>query len=662
MIGWLRHWWHLPVIFLSALALRSYALNAPLLDAHSWRQADTAAIARNFVASRFHFAHPQVDWGGTTTGDVESEFPLYTGVLALLFGTFGVQAWLGRLLTALCSAAAPLALYGLIGAQRPASALNQRAALYAALALCLLPFAVYFGRTVMPDSLMLLLAILAIWTFQRWLVRPTHARFALALVCGTLAPLAKTPNLLIVAVPLAYLTLTGRPWRRWPQLLLYGVGFALPVLLWTRHAHALPLDPRLSFGIGEKLFDLELLRDPQFYLLVGSWALNDLLTLAGVPLFLLGLVWVLLAGFRGQASTVSGRPAAEYNHTALLACFWLLGVLAFVAIGAAGVVGQDYYLLPLVGPAAWLIGAGIAGVQTWAEHHVTPQRAALVPVVALLAIGGLSAARVVPLYQTTEFYRTLGQRVDLALPPSARVGVIAPAVSEILFYGARKGWRLDPGVLVPGGLASLGPDLGVRYVLIADPWLTERRELLTHELAAYRRVPVGPYALLLDLQQPGYTQPFALVWETGHVVQEPFLNAWQRSGGRATLGLPISDSLDDAAGRRQYFERAVLVEHGSDVGFAPAGRELLAVARKAPQPAPVEGAFDLAWRSDGGMATLGASISAVLSERGQQVQYFENGLLEQQPDGHVTRGAVGRWLLDARGLTEERQIEVKSEK
>ena len=540
-----------------AFALRCYGLTAPLLDYHAWRQADTAAIARNFMAGGYHLLYPQVDWGGLTPGYVESEFPLYTGMLSLLFGLVGPVAWPGRLLTALASAAATGALYRLM---RPLA--GERAALYGGACLAIVPFPLYFGRAVMPDSLMLLMAILALWSLLRWLEHPTAGRLAAALVCGALAPLAKTPNLLIAGVPLAYLALAARPPRRlWPALALYATTFVVPSLLWMRHAAALPLDPRLSFGIAEKLFDLRLLADPAFYRLVGRWSAETVLTWAGLPFFAAGL-WP------------ARRPGG--GRFAWLPYFWLLGVALFFLAAAAGVVGQDYYILPLAGPGAWFTGVGLARVRGWAAPRA-PRLGRFLPAAALVLIAALSFVRVVPLYRTADFYATLGRRVDLALPPGARVGVIAPATSEILFYGGRKGWRLDPGVIVPGGLASLGPDLGVRYVLIADPWLTERREVLTAALRAYRRVPVGPYALLLDLAQPGEAGPFEVAWETGHLVAEPFLSAW-RAAGVARLGLPISEALALPEGRVQFFERGVLRAEAAGVRAEPLadGRAALA--------------------------------------------------------------------------------------
>src|SRR5258706_14427865 len=163
MNSWLRRFWPALALVALALALRCYGLTAPLLDYHSWRQADTAAIARNYAANGYRLLYPQVDWGGQTPGYVESEFPLYSYTLALLYRVFGAHEWIGRLLSALAGAAAVAALYGLLrsgaegsgdtgdcGGGHRGTAL-QRVAIYAAMALSLMPFPLYFGRAVIAD-------------------------------------------------------------------------------------------------------------------------------------------------------------------------------------------------------------------------------------------------------------------------------------------------------------------------------------------------------------------------------------------------------------------------------------------------------------------------------------------------------------------------------
>jgi hypothetical protein len=275
----------------------------------------------------------------------------------------------------------------------------------------------------------------------------------------------------------------------------------------------------------------------------------------------------------------------------------------------------------------------------------------------LLALAGLSLGHIAPLYRTADFYQTLGQRVDLALPAGARVGLIAPAASEILYYSGRKGWRLDPGVIVPGGLASLPPDHGVRYLLIADPALTEGRAVLEAALHEYQRISVGPYALLLDLAQPGVQQPAQMVWETGHLVEDPFLSYWQAAGGIEQLGYPISDALDGQAGREQFFERALLRATGDGVERLPIGRLLLEAQGHTPLLAEVAGPFQVAWAQAGGEQVLGPALSPALDDgAGGQMQYFEFAVLEAPRERAAALGAAGRQLLEMRGLTEERQI------
>ncbi len=84
-----------PLLLIGA-ALRLVNLHAPVLGVHSWRQADTAAIARNAFEAGLPFWLPQVDWGGASSGFAETDPPLYSQAVAWLYGWFGVQEWLAR--------------------------------------------------------------------------------------------------------------------------------------------------------------------------------------------------------------------------------------------------------------------------------------------------------------------------------------------------------------------------------------------------------------------------------------------------------------------------------------------------------------------------------------------------------------------------------------
>ena len=79
----------LPVLV--GLFLRLINIHSPIVGVHSWRQADTAAIARHFAIQRTPIWLPQVDWGGATKGFVECEFPLFSYLVAQIYKIFGIH-------------------------------------------------------------------------------------------------------------------------------------------------------------------------------------------------------------------------------------------------------------------------------------------------------------------------------------------------------------------------------------------------------------------------------------------------------------------------------------------------------------------------------------------------------------------------------------------
>jgi hypothetical protein len=83
--------WLLGIVLLG-ISLRMININNPLVERGGWvRQADTAAIARNFYDGNFNILYPQIDWRGTSSGYVECEFQFFTFIIALLYKIFGVK-------------------------------------------------------------------------------------------------------------------------------------------------------------------------------------------------------------------------------------------------------------------------------------------------------------------------------------------------------------------------------------------------------------------------------------------------------------------------------------------------------------------------------------------------------------------------------------------
>ncbi|TAE57489.1 MAG: phospholipid carrier-dependent glycosyltransferase [Nostocales cyanobacterium] len=155
-----------PLIFLITLALsvRLYNINSPIIGIHSWRQADTAAIARNFYENRFNIFYPQIDWGGNSLGYCETEFPIYSFIVAIFYKIFGVHEIFGRLTSVIFSLLTIYFLYKIT-----AKYFNQKTAFWSCFCFAILPLTVYYSRTFQPESMLLMCSVSGIYYFINWL-------------------------------------------------------------------------------------------------------------------------------------------------------------------------------------------------------------------------------------------------------------------------------------------------------------------------------------------------------------------------------------------------------------------------------------------------------------------------------------------------------------
>src|ERR1035437_10830132 len=111
----------LVLIFLLGFVARLCRFNGPVADWHSWRQADTSSVSRNFVSGGFDLLHPTFDdLSNVPSGKYDNpqgfrfvEFPVYNVFQAGLFMTVGhltLEEW-GRMVTIFCSLLSAIFLY-----------------------------------------------------------------------------------------------------------------------------------------------------------------------------------------------------------------------------------------------------------------------------------------------------------------------------------------------------------------------------------------------------------------------------------------------------------------------------------------------------------------------------------------------------------------------
>ncbi|MBI2428570.1 MAG: glycosyltransferase family 39 protein, partial [Ignavibacteriales bacterium] len=172
------------VILLVTLITRLYHIDFPIAGWHSWRQADTAAIARNFAEENMNIAYPAIDWRGNTQGYVESEFQLYTYTIALLYKVFSIHEMFGRGLSVICSVLTVLGLYLLVKKM-----IDEKSALWASFFYSILPLSIYYGRAFMPEQMMLMFSVFGIYFYSQWLDENRWMHFFASVACISLAVL-----------------------------------------------------------------------------------------------------------------------------------------------------------------------------------------------------------------------------------------------------------------------------------------------------------------------------------------------------------------------------------------------------------------------------------------------------------------------------------------
>ena len=458
-----RHWPALAVLLALGAALRLLYLFNPYLDAHGWRQVDTAAIARNFYDGSLNPFYPRVDWGGVNNA-VETEFPLLPWLIALVARVVGFHDWVGRLIVVAFSLALIVAVY------RLALKIDGRVAVAraAALVIAMSPAAVFFGRTVMPDTPMLLFTVLSLTAFigfaRDGVSRDLWAGAAwLALAC-----LAKIPAAIVgLPIVVALLRFRGVGVLRDARVWAAGAAAVLVTAAWYWHASRLYDETGLTFGIlgaPAKTYPAWISPGP-WPSVFSKWSTVDLLTdsrfyermFARLYHFHLTPVVLIAATF---GAWIWRAPARVVVHA------WLAAMVLFVLVAGEGHRAHDYYQLPFAAIGGLYFGAVAWPLMdaAWLRERGlgTVARAGVWVSGILLAVSAFYYSGVTQTHFRSQGLDARTQQAAAALDAVIGDGELAIVVddygitSPILFYYARlKGWSFDVGDVSPGLIERL---------------------------------------------------------------------------------------------------------------------------------------------------------------------------------------------------------------
>jgi len=412
-------------IFLISFSLRTYRIGNPVADWHSWRQADTAAVARNFATEEFNILFPKAhNFFKQNPNDLDNpnryflnEFPLYNAAVALIYKFFGVKESYARLVSIFASSLTAVFLYLL--AKKYVSKFT---AGLSSFFFAVLPYNIYYGRVIMPDPTFIFFSVLSLYLVACWLEKDNICLAIFSGISLALAMLVK-PYAIFLGLPVIYLILKKWGLKAVKKRSIYLVALLslLPFGLWRYHINQYP----------EGMFGSEWLVNATNIRFKGAffrWIIFDrmnrlIFATGGFVLFCLGIV------------------APRVKKEGLFFLTWLLAIAIYISYFAMGNVTHDYYQMPLVPIGCFFMAKGFAYLFKKGKDFFSlglNRGLAIVLVLLMLGFGW---------YETRGFFNInrweivkAGQRVDKLLPQDAKV--IAPYDRDpaFLYQTNRYGW------------------------------------------------------------------------------------------------------------------------------------------------------------------------------------------------------------------------------
>ena len=436
----------LAFLVLIAIVVRLIGITAPIIGIHAWRQADTAAIARNFYENGFNFFMPQIDWGGSGAGYCETEFPIYSFLVAIGYQLFGIQDAIGRSVSLGCAIGGLVGLY-----QLTERFFEKKAAFWAGFFYALLPLMIYYTRTVQPEAMLVMCSIWGVLYFVKWIDNGKTSALLISNVFVTVACLIKVLPLIYLGVPIAFLA-----WERWgwkmfskPQLWGYAIVPIVSVYLWYHHAHEIYLTYGNTFGFSGDSTDRY-----DYSLLLTWYFWSELLIKVAVRQFAIFGFFIFLAGL-----ILPKRNTQEW-----LFPVWLgASVFCWILVPVTSVV-HEYYHLNFMIPGVILMGKACAH---YLEFGKLGQRRTIVTCISLALVA--STAFYTLDYRSKEFtdrspVYQLAQDIKANTTEGSKIITTTGGDPSLLYLAHRKGWIINPIALTPDWVSDKRSQ-GAKYLV-----------------------------------------------------------------------------------------------------------------------------------------------------------------------------------------------------
>ncbi len=457
------------LLLVLGFAIRLYRFNNPIADWHSWRQADTSAVSRNFVANGFDVLHPRFEDLSNVASGLDNpqgyrfvEFPIYNVAQAGLFELFGrltLEEW-GRIVSIVSSLFSAVFLYLLIKKR-----FGKTAGFLVSFFFLFIPFSIYYSRTILPDTSMVTATLGAIYFFQLWIEKDSRfriydLRFVLATVLMVAAFLLK-PYAAFFTLPMIYLAYEKfglsfiKKWQLWLFMIISLVPLGLWRLWMQQYPEGIPANAWLFNG-GNIRFT-----GAFFY-----WIFAD-------------RIGRLILGYWGMALLILGFLAKYKKGNFPYVLSYVLSSLVYIVVIARGNVQHDYYQILIIPSIAIMAGIGGASLLEKDQGYRTYVNYILffICTIFMLAFGW---------YFVRDYFNindpsiiAAGAAVNRLTPKNAKVIANYNGDTSFLYQTQRNGWasfekplpemvQMGAGYLALVNPTSVDLNLGKTYKIIAQ--------------------------------------------------------------------------------------------------------------------------------------------------------------------------------------------------
>jgi len=337
---------YLVLILAFAFLVRLYKINSPLADWHSWRQADTASVTREYVEHGVSILFPKYhDISSIQSGIFNPkgyrfvEFPLFNVIhasLVFMLPQVSFEA-LGRLVSIISSLFSILFIY-MLGKRF----IGNWGGVFSAFFFAFIPYNIYFTRVILPEPLATSLGLLSLVFFVYFFDRERFYFLYLSALAMSVAILVK-PFVAFFGMPMIYLLFSKysvkeiiKNGKLTIRLFIFLDIIFLPFFLWRAWIFQFPE----GIPFYTWMFNGDHIRfRPAFWRWIFYERLGKLILAAwGLPLFILGTSWVKKGNYFIQS--------------------FLFGTVLYVTVVATANVRHDYYQTFCIPAISLACGAG----------------------------------------------------------------------------------------------------------------------------------------------------------------------------------------------------------------------------------------------------------------------------------------------------------------